>query len=458
MQLANLVHESSLFQKYNAPLLIKLNKCPIVSKNDSQILAFGSCFASSISSYLNSIGLSCNFKRDVCRHFSTESLLNFLQLLGHEDLDVFHEYDDYLGGINPWQYAVGRSFEDKMDLQKRLYSMRQWAFECIQKCGHFVVTLGTNIVIRHLETNMCINTADKMPNHLYRQISLSADEIVSQLHEIRRVVMGLRSGKSFNMILTLSPQRYTFISDENGNFNTQCDDLFVQNSLSKSICRCAIDTFVRASDGCHYFPAYEIVVDELRRFEHFNDNLHIDPKYAPGHVVSRFIDTYFDDNYIVDIVKKNDLGRQSALLAREKIVSVGEHFFSGEKLHIFLEKTADAIHRLNYSFLFSYYFPACISYWGEGAARDFISLVICKYKRVCFWGISGRFDQYFKSHVSSDSVLVDTYKHGVYVEGHKVIAPDDLVRVQIDAIVICSAYREEIVNLINSLNIESVVL
>lgn len=451
-----------LSPKHQTHSIVSLKKNELVTDFSEKFVSFGSCFAANVSAALSSVGVHCYFKREICRHFSTESLLNVLKIVATENNQVhYYEYDDYVGGINPWQFSIGRTFQEKEDVSKEIRRLVDEFRNELVMASNIVFTLGTNIIIRENMTGMCISTSDKMPPESYTQVSLDVAQVVTQLSEAHETILDIRGGRSFNFFVTLSPQRYTFVSQEDGAFDTSVQCKYVQNTLSKSICRVAIGEFVKSNPRCYYFPAYEIVLDELRLQEQFADGLHVDLVRTGNYVVSRFIDQYFSEALVEKIIKErlNDSGKWKQIQGR--VVTVGEQFFSGKKLDDFISRIAFAIvSNPDNSWLFEYYVYHFERHWGSAAVDLLVTTVLDNFDMPCFWGVSGRFEKYFSKYVAGrQALLVDTNRSGDVVGGGVVLNPNEInSHPEVDVIIISSTHRESIKLMISDLKLNCRIL
>lgn len=138
-------------------------------------------------------------------------------------------------------------------------------------------TLGTNHVYRLKETGEIVDNCEKRPHHLFQEETLT----VSQCADYLRQAIALLQSRSADVevVLTVSPIRYR----KYGYHGSQ---------LSKATLLLAADE-VAKMPNVHYFPAYEIVNDELRDYRFYaEDMLHPSPQ-AVSYIWERFSDLYF---------------------------------------------------------------------------------------------------------------------------------------------------------------------
>lgn len=144
-----------------------------------------------------------------------------------------------------------------------------------------VFTLGTNHVYILNETGEIVDNCRKRPQRLFTERELTVDECAEYLcHAIVR----LRSvNPNVRVVLTVSPIRYAKYG-------------FHGSQLSKAVLLLAADKVVREHDMVEYFPAYEIVNDELRDYRFFREDMLHPSDQAVEYIWQRFGDTYFSEH------------------------------------------------------------------------------------------------------------------------------------------------------------------
>lgn len=144
-----------------------------------------------------------------------------------------------------------------------------------------VLTLGTNHVYLLKATGEIVDNCLKRPSRLFEERELSIDECTGYLSQAVDELVARRA--DVRVIVTVSPIRYA----KYGYHGSQ---------LSKAVLMLAADRLVKAYGGrVEYFPAYEIVCDELRDYRFYADDmLHPSPR-AVEYIWQRLADTYFSD-------------------------------------------------------------------------------------------------------------------------------------------------------------------
>ena len=111
------------------------------------------------------------------------------------------------------------------------------------------LTLGTNHVYRLKETGEIVDNCQKRPQNLFQEEELSIDQCVDYLSQL--VDEMHQKAQDVHVVLTVSPIRYAKYG-------------FHGSQLSKAILLLAVDRLTEERPFVSYFPAYEIVLDELR--------------------------------------------------------------------------------------------------------------------------------------------------------------------------------------------------
>lgn len=141
-----------------------------------------------------------------------------------------------------------------------------------------VFTLGTNHVYILNETGEIVDNCRKRPQRLFTERELSVDECADYLRE---AVTKLRQiNPSVRIIITVSPIRYAKYG-------------FHGSQLSKATLLLAADKLTKEIDNVVYFPAYEIVNDELRDYRFYREDMLHPTDQAVEYIWQRFGETFF---------------------------------------------------------------------------------------------------------------------------------------------------------------------
>ena len=141
-----------------------------------------------------------------------------------------------------------------------------------------VFTLGTNHVYILNETGEIVDNCRKRPQRLFTERELSVDECADYLREA--VTMLRQINPLVRIIITVSPIRYAKYG-------------FHGSQLSKATLLLAADKLTKEMDNVVYFPAYEIVNDELRDYRFYREDMLHPTDQAVEYIWQRFGETFF---------------------------------------------------------------------------------------------------------------------------------------------------------------------
>lgn len=179
--------------------------------------------------------------------------------------------------VNP--YGVMYNPASIVHTMERLINDRRMPFVA-SETGTCVFTLGTNHVYVLKETGEIVDNCQKRPQRLFDERVLSVAQCAGYLSQAVALVHDRYPLVRF--VFTVSPIRYRKYG-------------FHGSQLSKATLLLAVDQMRQASKGVtvDYFPSYEIVLDELRDYRFYcEDMVHPTPQ-AVDYIFERFGDTYF---------------------------------------------------------------------------------------------------------------------------------------------------------------------
>ena len=148
------------------------------------------------------------------------------------------------------------------------------------------ITLGTNHVYRLKETGEVVDNCQKRPQRLFQEEVLSMEQCVQTLTKVVDVLTA--KNPDVHVVLTVSPIRYAKYG-------------FHESQLSKATLLLAIDQLLmslnaqRPDTHCHYFPAYEIVIDELRDYRFYQEDMLHPSAQAVEYIWQRLCECYLSE-------------------------------------------------------------------------------------------------------------------------------------------------------------------
>ena len=165
-------------------------------------------------------------------------------------------------------------------LLKKLNSSVQATNKNLKKATHIIITLGTSWVYRSIETGAVVANCHKIPQKKFSKELLSIVEINKSLKTIISLLKSIN--KDINVLFTVSPIRHL-------------KDGFIENTQSKSHLIAAIHNIVDCKN-VSYFPSYEIMMDELRDYRFYSEDMIHPNKIAINYIWEKFSETWFEEN------------------------------------------------------------------------------------------------------------------------------------------------------------------
>jgi len=151
----------------------------------------------------------------------------------------------------------------------------------IIKSTHLIITLGTSWVYRNTETNEIVANCHKIPQKQFTKELLSVEVVKESLQSIIGLIASVNPNAKF--IFTVSPVRHI-------------KDGFVENNASKALLISAVYQIVnRQRSKVNYFPSYEIMLDELRDYRFYAEDMLHPNQIAIDYIWMKFLETYIKE-------------------------------------------------------------------------------------------------------------------------------------------------------------------
>ena len=174
-------------------------------------------------------------------------------------------------------------------LLKNVNSIISKTFAFLQQADLLFLTFGTSNGYKNKKTGNLVTNNHKIPLTEFEPYKIPVDEIVNAFYVFYKNLKKINN--SVKIILTVSPVRHTRPG-------------LIENSRSKARLLNAIENIVDHNQ-VFYFPAYEILVDDLRDYRYYDTDL-IHPNYSGIDYIWNYFGDAFFDNETLEINKKID--------------------------------------------------------------------------------------------------------------------------------------------------------
>jgi hypothetical protein len=227
----------------------------------SNVLLFGSCFAEHISKKFEYYKFQ-NTSNPFGILFHPKAIEKLLLKALHKQV---YTSDDVFYYNERWQCYDAHSklsHVSKEALLEALNSNVSLTYQSVIKASHIIITLGTAWVYVLKDTQATVANCHKVPQNMFEKRLLSSHEISASLKSVIREVKAVNPNVQFTF--TVSPVRHI-------------KDGFVENTLSKSHLIAAVHQVITdersISNSPMYFPSFEIMMDELRDYRFYSEDL-----------------------------------------------------------------------------------------------------------------------------------------------------------------------------------------
>lgn len=146
-----------------------------------------------------------------------------------------------------------------------------------QQAKVLIVTLGTATAFRTLQEGQVVNNCHKLPANVFVKTRLDMGEMQERLGQVFSRLK--EKQQELQIILTVSPVRHI-------------KDGLVENQRSKATLLLLAEQLENGLDFVHYFPAYELVIDDLRDYRFFEPDL-----VHPNGVAVNYVWQYFQQSF-----------------------------------------------------------------------------------------------------------------------------------------------------------------
>jgi len=269
---------------------INIPKSKMQFEHSDKVLTLGSCFAENISQYFD------YYKFNILENpfgvlYNPVSIYNSLKLTVEEKQftkeDLIYDQTEYHSFFHHSDF----SHHDTEECLQKINDNFKITNKFLKNCDKIIITFGTSFVFKHKEKNIIVSNCHKIPQSEFERIRLTVDETKDYLQKIIDTLRIYNS--TLSIVFTVSPVRHW-------------KDGAVDNQLSKSILLLAVNEIANKNNNCEYFPSYEIMMDDLRDYRFYAEDLIHPNKIAVDYIWEKFGETHFTESCfeIMNEVKK----------------------------------------------------------------------------------------------------------------------------------------------------------
>lgn len=252
-----------------------------------RILTAGSCFSDSIGAQL--LGSKFNvLSNPFGVSYNPHSIHKVLRYALHNQAVPDNTYTENQELIANYDFHSSFSALKKSEIESNIRESVGASHYFLKDAKWIFITYGTAWVYERNDTGEVVSNCHKIPASNFTKSLLSQKKMLESFDEFYRDL------KTFNpdckIITTVSPVRHI-------------KDTLQLNSVSKSVLRLTCQTIAETYSDVFYFPSYEIMLDDLRDYRFYKQDMIHPSEEAEEYIWSKFSDCYFD-NSTKEFVKK----------------------------------------------------------------------------------------------------------------------------------------------------------
>ncbi|MFC3881858.1 GSCFA domain-containing protein [Algoriphagus namhaensis] len=254
---------------------------------DAKILSLGSCFAQVIGEQLSrrKFKTLINPFGTLFNPISIAKVLEDSLMDAPLDTSLINERE---GLFFHYNYHSDLNAKTKAELVEKIKKVQAGVRDFLQSADVLILTFGTGWIYSLADSNEVLANCHKQPQSLFEKRLLTLEEMYQATKSLLMTIQ--ERNPNLRVILTVSPVRHT-------------KDGVPENQLSKSLLRVLCDSLSKSSPQAEYFPAYEIMMDELRDYRFYkSDQIHPSQE-AEEYIWNRWTQTYFSEATLKKVVE-----------------------------------------------------------------------------------------------------------------------------------------------------------
>lgn len=273
--------------KFRTEVDIKSSEKKIEIEN--KIFSIGSCFASEMSDLFEQGQLQAlnNPFGTIFNPFSINNAIKRLHdsdFYTEEELITFNE--EFISLDHHTSFDTRYVHQTLEKINQKLIEGNQF----LQDSNWVIITYGTSFIYEFEPKKKLVANCHKIPGKFFEKRLLTNQELTDSIYD---TVLNLKDicKEDVQILFTVSPVRHT-------------KDGMIENQLSKSKLITAIHETISVIENCHYLPVYEILMDDLRDYRFYKDDLIHPNTQAVNYIFEKFGGAYFSEN-TKDFIKEN---------------------------------------------------------------------------------------------------------------------------------------------------------
>lgn len=254
--------------------IVEIPKFPWQTGYSNSHVFMGSCFAENIGNRMESL----KYKVDINPFgilYNPLSVSNGLRILLQQKEFKAEDLIFANGFWHSFSHHGRFSSTNKNEVLEQINNRIIFSAKFLKTASFLFITFGTAWIYKFKKTGQTVSNCHKIPAKEFERVRMTVDEIVDEYQDLLIEIRKLNP--SLKVVFTVSPIRHW-------------KDGAVENQRSKAVLLLAVDKIINetGNDICAYFPAYEIVMDELRDYRFYAEDMTHISDVAVNHIWEKF--------------------------------------------------------------------------------------------------------------------------------------------------------------------------
>jgi hypothetical protein len=247
---------------------------------EDKIFSIGSCFASEMSDLFRQGQLQA-LNNPFGTVFNPFSISNAVKRL--HDAEFYHEEELITFNEEFISLDHHTSFDTRYIHQtlNKINAKIEEGNSFLQDTNWVIITYGTSFIYEFLPKNKLVANCHKIPQKFFEKRLLNHQELTESIYNTILNINDICKD-DVQILFTVSPVRHT-------------KDGMIENQLSKSKLITAVHEAIQQFENCHYLPVYEIIMDDLRDYRFYKEDMIHPNNQAVSYIFEKFGNSYFAD-------------------------------------------------------------------------------------------------------------------------------------------------------------------
>lgn len=259
---------------------VEIKPCEQKLNIEDKIFSIGSCFATELSDLLND-GQLQTLNNPFGTMFNPYSINTAIKRLTNCEYYAENELVEYQ---NQYISLDHHTSFDSQNLNKTLNKINdeiEKVHPFLKESKWMVVTYGTSFIYEFLPQNKLVANCHKLPGKFFKKRLLTSEELSQSIKQTIDYLKDI-CPNGVKILFSVSPVRHT-------------KDGMQENMLSKSLLISTLHQVIDNIEDCHYLPIYEIMMDDLRDYRFYKEDMIHPNNQAIKYIFNKFGEAYFSE-------------------------------------------------------------------------------------------------------------------------------------------------------------------